>query len=99
MGGPGSMTNWRRAGLANYDDVHLMGGGRMMLALSLGFRQEIELVTPVSKLKERFGGKPSRHRSVPRCIVERCFVSSRRLGSFRHFDGECLSGRRIVAVS
>ena len=32
MGGPGSMTNWRRAGLANYDYVHFMGAGYQKLA-------------------------------------------------------------------
>jgi lysophospholipase L1-like esterase len=32
MGGSGSMTNWRRAGLANYDYVHFMGAGYQKLA-------------------------------------------------------------------
>jgi lysophospholipase L1-like esterase len=32
MGGPGSMTNWRRAGLANFDYVHFMGAGYQKLA-------------------------------------------------------------------
>ncbi len=32
MGGPGSMTNWVRAGLGNRDYVHFMGGGYQKLA-------------------------------------------------------------------